>query len=284
MESSSHTAAPRARRARIISGEQPADVVTLGLPSDIEALRKRGLIRRTGPTGCRTIRRPTPRRSCSWCAGQSASRSRTGLTCLAGRRNRHAGPAALGQRQASALAAWAAVVTRGGTEAEARDYLRALYQHMPVLDEGARGAAINFADAGDRRRASDLGERGDPRGRRIQGQAGDRLSAGQHPRRAVGRLGRRRRRAQRRTGGGQGLSWFPVQRCGAGNDRAARLSADQAAMPRARPACRFPRSTSSPITAIARDWDDANEKFFAENGVIDDIIGSPRRNEPQDGL
>jgi len=35
--------------------------------------------------------------------------------------------------------------------------------------------------------------------------------------------------------------------------------------------------TLAPITDIARDWDDANEKFFAENGVIDLIIGSRRQ-------
>jgi len=35
--------------------------------------------------------------------------------------------------------------------------------------------------------------------------------------------------------------------------------------------------TLAPITDIARDWDDANEKFFAENGVIDLIIGSRRK-------
>jgi len=27
-----------------------------------------------------------------------------------------------------------------------------------------------------------------------------------------------------------------------------------------------------PITAIARDWDDAEEKFFAENGIIDTVL------------
>jgi sulfate/thiosulfate transport system substrate-binding protein len=28
-----------------------------------------------------------------------------------------------------------------------------------------------------------------------------------------------------------------------------------------------------PITAIARDWSDASEKFFSENGIIDTILG-----------
>ena len=34
---------------------------------------------------------------------------------------------------------------------------------------------------------------------------------------------------------------------------------------------RLPNIQLFPITAIARDWDDAREKFFADNGVIDRI-------------
>jgi ABC-type sulfate transport system substrate-binding protein len=36
----------------------------------------------------------------------------------------------------------------------------------------------------------------------------------------------------------------------------------------------LPRITFFPITAVARDWDDAEQKFFAENGIIDTVIGS----------
>jgi sulfate transport system substrate-binding protein len=39
----SHGGSSRQAR-KVIRGEQPADVVTLGLPSDIDALRKRGLV------------------------------------------------------------------------------------------------------------------------------------------------------------------------------------------------------------------------------------------------
>ena len=31
-----------------------------------------------------------------------------------------------------------------------------------------------------------------------------------------------------------------------------------------------------PITAIARNWDDAQERFFAENGIIDGILKEAR--------
>ena len=32
------------------------------------------------------------------------------------------------------------------------------------------------------------------------------------------------------------------------------------------------RWLGSTITAIARDWDDAQQKFFAENGIIDTVL------------
>jgi sulfate transport system substrate-binding protein len=34
----------------------------------------------------------------------------------------------------------------------------------------------------------------------------------------------------------------------------------------------FPNITLVPVTAIARDWDDAQEKFFGEGGVIETIV------------
>jgi ABC-type sulfate transport system substrate-binding protein len=36
----------------------------------------------------------------------------------------------------------------------------------------------------------------------------------------------------------------------------------------------LPTITLFPITALASNWDDAQEKFFAENGIIDTIVGS----------
>jgi sulfate/thiosulfate transport system substrate-binding protein len=34
---------------------------------------------------------------------------------------------------------------------------------------------------------------------------------------------------------------------------------------------RFPPIVLFPITAIARNWEDAQQKFFAENGIIDTV-------------
>jgi len=45
----------------------------------------------------------------------------------------------------------------------------------------------------------------------------------------------------------------------------------------AKHADRLPNIQLFPITAIARDWDDAREKFFADNGVLD-RIAPPKTN------
>ncbi len=34
-----------------------------------------------------------------------------------------------------------------------------------------------------------------------------------------------------------------------------------------------------PVTAIARDWSDANQKFFAENGIVDTIFTPKGRKD-----
>jgi sulfate transport system substrate-binding protein len=47
------------------------------------------------------------------------------------------------------LAAWGwALRANGGDEGKARAYVAALYQHVPILDSGARGATITFTQRG----------------------------------------------------------------------------------------------------------------------------------------
>jgi sulfate transport system substrate-binding protein len=48
----------------------------------------------------------------------------------------------------SYLAAWAWARQKFGDDAKARDYVRALYHNVPVLDSGARGSTITFAQRG----------------------------------------------------------------------------------------------------------------------------------------
>ena len=59
------------------------------------------------------------------------------------------------------LAAWAWAKKQYGSDEKAKDYVQALYKHVPVLDTGARGSTITFVNnqIGD---AAGLGERGVP--------------------------------------------------------------------------------------------------------------------------
>jgi sulfate/thiosulfate-binding protein len=134
-------------QARLVaSGEQKADVVTLGLPSDIEALHNKGLIpdgweqrlpNRSRPynsTIVFVVRRGNPYAIHDWPDLVSGS-----VEVIV------PDPKSSGNGKLAALAAWGAIVTRGGTENDARAYLKSLYAHTPFLDPAARSAGVAFA-------------------------------------------------------------------------------------------------------------------------------------------
>jgi len=135
------------RQARsVISGELEADVVTLGLPSDLGALEKRGLIASDWaarlPNDSRpyystivfVVRAGNPRHVRDW-----PDLLQPGLEIIT------PDPRTSGNGKLSALAAWGAVLKRGGSEADARAYLKAFYEHTPFLENGARATSTAFA-------------------------------------------------------------------------------------------------------------------------------------------
>ena len=70
------------KQARAVIDGLEADVVTLALAYDIDAIARarQADSARTGRRGCRTTARRTPRRSSSWSARATRRRSRTGTT------------------------------------------------------------------------------------------------------------------------------------------------------------------------------------------------------------
>src|SRR5205823_2936235 len=54
-------------------------------------------------------------------------------------------PKTSGNGRLSLWAAWGAVRYRGGSEADALDYVTRLYHNVPVLDSGARGSTVTFS-------------------------------------------------------------------------------------------------------------------------------------------
>jgi len=185
-------------QARSVIDGLEADVVTLALWGDTDAIRKTGQIAEGWEK--RLPYDSTP--YFSTIVFRGSQRKPEGDQGLVGPGGEGVqvitpSPKTSGNGKLSFLAAWASVVKRGGSEKEAEVFVTKLYQHAPVLDSGARGSTTTFAQKKIGRRAPDLGERGAPGGQGSGRRVGDRLPADQHPGRAAGGLGRRQRQAQR---------------------------------------------------------------------------------------
>jgi sulfate transport system substrate-binding protein len=136
-------------QARAVIDGLEADVVTLALWSDTDALRKKGLIHdgwegrlpgRSLPyfsTIVFVVRKGNPKGVRDW-----PDLVREGVRVIT------PSPKTSGNGKLSYLAARGSVAYSGGTEADAEAYVRRLYARVPVLDSGARGATMTFAQKG----------------------------------------------------------------------------------------------------------------------------------------
>ena len=267
----SHGGSSRQARA-VIAGDEAADVVTLGLYSDVEALSKRGLIadgwvdrlpNHSQPytsTIVFVVRQGNPKKIADW-----PDLLHAGVEIVT------PNPRTSGNGKLSALAAWGAIVTRGGTEADAKAYLEDFYRHVPVLDEGARGAATTFAV----QEVGDVHLTWENEAIREVAEAKGKLQIVYPP---VSILAE------------PYVAWVDANVARNGTAEVARaylefLFTDQAQSVMARLGYRPYKTdilrrdgpglgpiTLFPVTAIARDWDDAQQKFFAENGIIDAVL------------
>jgi len=139
-----------AAQARAVMDGLEADVVTLALAYDIDALAARGLLdpgwQRRLPHGSTPytttvvflVRRGNPKQLADW-----ADLVRPGVEVIT------PNPKTSGGARWNYLAAWAwAVDAYRGDEAKARAYVQELYRHVPVLDAGARGSTTTFVERG----------------------------------------------------------------------------------------------------------------------------------------
>jgi len=265
----SHGGSSRQARA-VAEGAQDADVVTLALYSDIDGLRRRGLIADTWqtrlPNGSQpytstivfVVRKGNPRAIHDW-----PDLVANGVEIVT------PDPKSSGNGKLSALAAWGAIVSRGGTESEARDYLRSFYEHAAVLDQGARGSAITFAVE----KIGDIHLSWENEALREVAENKDLEIV--YPPVSI--------RAE------PYVAWVDanVARHGTLADAKAYLEflfSDQAQdtigefgyrpikpQSLAKFSGRFPQLDLFPVTVLARDWSDAQQKFFADNGIIDGV-------------
>jgi sulfate/thiosulfate-binding protein len=138
------------KQARAVIDGLPADVVTLALAYDIDAISERGLIahdwqrrlpQRSAPytsTIVFLVRKGNPKQIRDW-----GDLVKPGVAVIT------PNPKTSGGARWNHLAAWGYALRQpGATDASARDFITRLYRNVPVLDSGARGATTTFVERG----------------------------------------------------------------------------------------------------------------------------------------
>jgi sulfate/thiosulfate transport system substrate-binding protein len=271
-------------QARAVIDGLDADVVSLALWPDTDALRRKGLIRpgwdrRPGAspyysTIVFVVRADSDKNIRGW-----SDLTRPDVTIIT------PNPKTSGNGRLSFLAAWGAELLRTGSPVAAEAFVTQMYRRTPVLDTGARGASMTFAHKG-------LGDV------HLTFESEAHLEV----REAAGRLKLVYPVADL-PGGPRPLSLLaepPVAVVDATVDRkgtravaeeyvrfletpeAQELFARNYYRPRdpavlARHRELFPAVELFPLSVVAKDWDEAQARFFAEGGVFDRIYQPERR-------
>jgi sulfate/thiosulfate-binding protein len=138
------------KQARSVIDGLDADVVTLGLAGDIDALNRNGnlvpadwqkrLPHNSAPytsTIVLVVRQGNPKNIRDW-----DDLAKPGVSVIT------PNPKTSGGGRWNYLAAWEWAKRKLGSEDKTRDYIGKLYANVPVLDTGARGSSITFAQRG----------------------------------------------------------------------------------------------------------------------------------------
>jgi sulfate transport system substrate-binding protein len=263
-------------QARAVIDGLEADVVTLALWSDTDALRKKGLIadgweKRLPENSLAyistivfVVRKGNPRGIKDW-----PDLVKEGVEIIT------PNPKTSGNGRLSFLAAWGSVRQRGGSEDEARDFVTKLYQHTPVLDNGARGSTTTFAQ----KKIGDVHLTWENEAHLEVAETPGELEIVYPPTsiRAdpfVAVVDANVDRKGTRTVAEAYLQFLYTE-------EAQHVLARHYYRPinenvRKQYTARLPELKLFPVTAVAADWEDAQKKFFA-NGAIFDTIYQPGR-------
>jgi sulfate/thiosulfate-binding protein len=137
------------KQARAVIDGLEADVVTLALAYDVDAIAKTGLVaadwqkrlpRNAAPytsTIVFLVRKGNPKGLRDW-----DDLVRPGVQVVT------PNPKTSGGARWNYLAAWAHALRKTGSEAQAKDFVKALFRNVPVLDSGARGSTTTFVERG----------------------------------------------------------------------------------------------------------------------------------------
>jgi sulfate transport system substrate-binding protein len=270
----SHGGSGRQLRS-VLDGTQKASVVSLALISDIQTLSKRGLIasnwQQRLPNGSVpytstivfVVRRGNPKAIHDW--PDLINRDVSVVT---------PNPRTSGNGQLSVLAAWGSVTTRGGSQAQATAYVKALLQHVAVSDAGARSASDSFTLA----RIGDVQLTWENEALREVAANKDELELVYPPvsilaEPAVAWVDANVTDPKTATYAKAYLNYLFT-------DAAQEQVAQYGYRPfkaeiLAKHSDRLPPLSLFPISAIAKDWSDAREQFFGTNGILDTISAPP---------
>jgi sulfate/thiosulfate transport system substrate-binding protein len=138
------------KQARAVIDGLEADVVTLALAYDVDAVAKAGLVapgwQKRLPANASPftstivflVRKGNPKGLRDW-----DDLAKPGVAVIT------PNPKTSGGARWNYLAAWAHALRKpGGDEAKAKEFVRALYRNVPVLDSGARGSTTTFVERG----------------------------------------------------------------------------------------------------------------------------------------
>jgi sulfate transport system substrate-binding protein len=138
------------KQARAVIDGLEADVVTLALAYDVDAVARAGLVapgwqarlpQNASPytsTIVFLVRKGNPKALRDW-----DDLVRPGVSVVT------PNPKTSGGARWNYLAAWAHALRKGGgDEARAKEFVRALFRNVPVLDSGARGSTTTFVERG----------------------------------------------------------------------------------------------------------------------------------------
>jgi sulfate/thiosulfate transport system substrate-binding protein len=138
-----------ATQARAVIDGLEADVVTLAMFPDTDAIRQKGLLangwidrlpNKSLPytsTIVFVVRTGNPKGIKNW-----PDLVKDDVKIIT------PNPKTSGNGKLSFLAAWGSVIVNGGSEGEAKEFITELYKRVPVLDSGARGSTTTFAKKG----------------------------------------------------------------------------------------------------------------------------------------